>query len=86
MSQLLSILIRLYRLTLGTVLPNACRYHPSCSAYALEALATHGAFRGSLLAARRLLRCSPLFSGGYDPVPPHRQSETVDCRCRRSTP
>jgi hypothetical protein len=69
MTTLLRLLVRFYQFTLGTVLPNACRYHPSCSAYALEALKTHGAARGSLLAARRLLRCNPFFPGGYDPVP-----------------
>ena len=69
MKTLLRALIRLYQYTLGTVLPNSCRYHPSCSNYALEALATHGAARGSWLAIRRLARCSPFFHGGYDPVP-----------------
>ena len=69
MTALLRLAVRLYQLTLGTALPNACRYHPSCSNYALEALKTHGAARGSLLAARRLLRCNPFFPGGYDPVP-----------------
>jgi putative membrane protein insertion efficiency factor len=69
MDTLLRLFVRLYQLTLGTVLPNSCRYHPSCSNYALEALRTHGAARGSLLALRRLLRCNPFFPGGYDPVP-----------------
>jgi putative membrane protein insertion efficiency factor len=69
-SSFLTLLVRLYRYTLGTVLPNSCRYHPSCSSYAIEALQTHGAARGSLLALRRLLRCHPFSAGGFDPVPP----------------
>lgn len=80
MATLLRLLIRLYQYTLGTVLPNACRYHPTCSNYALEALAVHGPARGSLLALRRLLRCHPFAAGGYDPVPlpaPGRPKEAV---------
>ena len=52
--------------------PTACRFHPSCSAYAHEAIAAHGALRGSALAARRLLRCRPLGPHGIDEVPPGR--------------
>jgi uncharacterized protein len=63
-------LLELYRHTLGPLLAGRCRFHPSCSAYALEAVRTHGAFKGSLLAAWRVLRCSPLTGGGIDPVPP----------------
>jgi len=69
MSRLLRLVVHTYRYTLGAVLPNSCRFHPSCSAYALEALARHGAARGSWLAVKRLARCNPLFAGGHDPVP-----------------
>ncbi|MBS5455972.1 MULTISPECIES: membrane protein insertion efficiency factor YidD [Bilophila] len=62
--------IRLYQWTLSPVLPPSCRYHPTCSAYAIEAVLTHGIFKGSWLALRRILRCHPWSSGGYDPVPP----------------
>ena len=65
----LSLVVRLYRFTLGTVLPNSCRFHPTCSEYALGALAEHGPIRGSWLALKRLLRCNPFCAGGYDPVP-----------------
>jgi uncharacterized protein len=63
-------LIGAYRLTAGRMLIGRCRFHPSCSAYAAEAIRTHGALRGSALAAWRVLRCSPLTAGGPDPVPP----------------
>ena len=63
-------LVRLYQLFLSPVLPPSCRYVPSCSDYALEALAQHGPLRGLWLAARRLARCHPWGGSGYDPVPP----------------
>lgn len=62
--------VRLYQLTLAYFFVGACRYEPSCSAYAVEAVARHGALRGSALAAHRLCRCGPWGAGGYDPVPP----------------
>ena len=62
-------LVRGYQLSLGLLLPPACRFQPSCSSYALEALQKHGAARGSWLATRRICRCHPLNAGGFDPVP-----------------
>lgn len=59
-----------YRTTLGRLAVGRCRFHPSCSAFALEAVQTHGAAKGSVLAGWRVLRCSPLTAGGLDPVPP----------------
>lgn len=67
---LLSLPVLLYRVTVRRVLPDVCRFYPSCSTYALEALQTHGPFRGVALAARRILRCHPFHPGGLDPVPP----------------
>jgi len=61
--------VRAYQLVLSPMLPPNCRFTPSCSAYALEALSRHGAVRGTWLAARRLARCHPWNPGGYDPVP-----------------
>jgi putative membrane protein insertion efficiency factor len=61
--------IRLYQLTLAYFFVGACRFEPSCSAYAAEAVTQHGALRGSWLAAHRLCRCGPWTAGGYDPVP-----------------
>ena len=58
-----------YRWLVRPLLPPACRFHPSCSEYAEEALLRHGAWRGGLLSARRLCRCGPWHPGGYDPVP-----------------
>ena len=70
LSLLLRGAIRLYQLTLAYFFVGACRYEPSCSAYAAEAVTRHGAFKGSFLAAHRLCRCGPWTEGGYDPVPP----------------
>ena len=67
--QALAGLIRGYQLTLSRALPPSCRFHPSCSQYALEAVTRHGAIKGTWLAARRLARCHPFNPGGYDPVP-----------------
>ena len=71
---LLSVPIYVYRYTLSPMLPHACRFEPSCSAYALEALSLHGPFKGGWLALRRLSRCHPIAflggSSGVDPVPP----------------
>ncbi|MFT4085039.1 MAG: membrane protein insertion efficiency factor YidD [Nocardioides sp.] len=61
--------LKLYRLLISPLYGDVCRYHPSCSAYALEAVRTHGSLRGSWLAVRRLGRCHPWAKGGYDPVP-----------------
>jgi putative membrane protein insertion efficiency factor len=69
MRALLRLLIRGYQRLLSPMLGPRCRFYPSCSHYALEALELHGSARGSWLALRRLLRCHPLHPGGYDPVP-----------------
>lgn len=65
----LVVLIRLYRLLISPWLGNRCRFHPSCSEYAIEALERHGPFRGTFLAVKRVGRCHPWHPGGYDPVP-----------------
>lgn len=65
-------LVRVYRAVGSARVGAVCRFEPSCSAYALEAVHQYGGVRGGLLAGRRLLRCHPLSSGGYDPVPPRR--------------
>ena len=63
-------LIRLYKRFVSPLLGSPCRFYPSCSSYAVEALRTHGAVRGLALTAWRLLRCGPWCEGGFDPVPP----------------
>ncbi len=63
-------LVTTYRYLLSPLLPASCRFAPSCSEYALEALQRHGGLRGGWLALRRILRCHPLAGWGYDPVPP----------------
>ena len=62
--------IRLYQLTLARTLPaNTCRFYPSCSHYGYDAVAKHGAIKGSWMAVKRVVRCNPFNPGGYDPVP-----------------
>ena len=69
MKLILMVLIRIYRWTLSPLLGPSCRFEPSCSVYAEEAVERHGAWRGSGLALRRLSRCHPFCRGGIDPVP-----------------
>ncbi|MBN1241851.1 MAG: membrane protein insertion efficiency factor YidD [Spirochaetales bacterium] len=62
-------LVRFYRVAVSPLFPPSCRYHPTCSAYALEALKRHGPVKGLGLSVRRILRCHPFHPGGFDPVP-----------------
>ncbi|MCZ4499463.1 MAG: yidD [Marmoricola sp.] len=62
-------LLKAYRFAISPLYGQVCRYHPTCSAYALEAVTTHGSIKGSWLAVRRISRCHPWAAGGYDPVP-----------------
>lgn len=64
--------VRLYQMTLSPHIGNCCRFEPTCSAYCIEALRTHGFFRGCWLTVKRILRCRPFGPSGYDPVPPQR--------------
>ncbi|MBW4439752.1 MAG: membrane protein insertion efficiency factor YidD [Plectolyngbya sp. WJT66-NPBG17] len=70
MKLLLIGLVKGYRIAISPLLMPSCRFHPTCSQYAIEALETHGTLKGSWLSARRICRCHPFNSGGYDPVPP----------------
>ena len=74
MRRVVLLLIRAYKLCLSPVLPQACRFTPTCSEYAYEAVQRHGTMRGTWLAVRRLVKCAPWHPGGYDPVPPPRHS------------
>ena len=69
LERFLIILLRGYKRFLSPLLGQRCRFHPSCSVYAMTAIERHGAIRGSLMAGTRLLRCQPLCEGGMDPVP-----------------
>ena len=62
--------LRFYKAQISPALPAACRYSPTCSEYAMEAVERYGPLRGSLMAIRRVLSCNPFAHGGYDPVPP----------------
>ena len=70
MKHLLILLIRIYRNFISPLFPPSCRFQPTCSQYALEAIEKFGIWRGSWLTLKRILRCHPLHPGGYDPVPP----------------
>tara|TARA_B100000035_G_scaffold259733_1_gene230456 strand:- start:250 stop:480 length:231 start_codon:yes stop_codon:yes gene_type:complete len=62
-------LIKLYRIFISPLLGSNCRHTPTCSEYGIIALKKHGVFKGSFLTAKRIVKCNPLFKGGYDPVP-----------------
>ena len=78
--------IRLYRLLISPLSVPTCRYTPTCSAYAIEALETHGPFKGTLLSIQRITRCHPWGGSGYDPVPKELNStaqHTKQCHCTK---
>ncbi|MBI5885047.1 MAG: membrane protein insertion efficiency factor YidD [Deltaproteobacteria bacterium] len=77
MKTFIKTLLYLYKSAVSPFLPPSCRFYPSCSDYAKEAVHIHGAFYGGYLAGRRLLRCQPLHSGGYDPVPLTFHAKTI---------
>ncbi len=77
MTRVLVLAVRLYQLTFASVFGGRCRFTQSCSAYAIEALREHGAWRGGGLAVWRVVRCSPMCSGGHDPVPQSRLARRV---------
>jgi len=78
MKFLLILPIRFYRTFISPLFPPVCRFQPTCSQYAIEAIDRFGLWRGSWLALRRLLRCHPLHPGGYDPVPPLGHTQPKD--------
>ncbi len=70
LARVLVVPLQMYRRFISPLVPPSCRFSPTCSAYAIEALTRHGVLRGSWLTLRRLLRCAPWHPGGWDPVPP----------------
>ena len=77
MKQVAAFCLRMYKGVISPFLPVACRYVPTCSEYAAEAVARHGLFRGSALGLWRILRCNPFVRGGYDPVPVKKDVKTA---------
>ena len=67
------VVLRFYKTAISPLLPPACRFQPTCSEFAIEAVTVHGVLRGGWLSLRRLLRCHPFSKGGFDPVPPARK-------------
>ncbi len=76
-SRILIAIVRFYQLAISPWFPGSCRYHPTCSAYAIDAIRLHGPVRGVVMAAGRLARCHPWGRHGYDPVPEGRSSRHV---------
>lgn len=72
------VLIKLYQFTLSPFVGRQCRFHPTCSWYALEAYRVHGPIRGTMLTARRILKCHPFHRGGYDPVPEEQSGKSAE--------
>jgi uncharacterized protein len=83
---LLLTFVRLYQIFLGPFFGGACKFHPSCSVYAQEAIARHGALRGTVLALKRLGRCRPFTRGGYDPVPDGNDADMPPSRVSAQEP
>jgi hypothetical protein len=80
-ARLLVVLLRGYQTYVSPAFPPVCRFHPTCSSYAIEALQRHGALRGSWLTLRRLLKCAPWHPGGIDPVPARPDHHEEQARC-----
>jgi len=81
MRALIRLLLRAYQLLVSPLVGQRCRFYPSCSQYALEAIELHGIGRGTWLALRRLLRCHPFHAGGFDPVVPKTRRHLVPPSC-----
>ncbi|HIK32081.1 MAG TPA: membrane protein insertion efficiency factor YidD [Oscillatoriales cyanobacterium M59_W2019_021] len=73
--QFLLFLVRVYRAFISPLFPPSCRFHPTCSQYALQAIDRFGPWQGGWMSIRRILRCHPLNPGGYDPVPPRPETD-----------
>ena len=83
MKRLLLWLVRVYQIAISPFLGQNCRFYPTCSNYAIEAITKHGSLKGGMLAARRLCRCHPWHAGGFDPVPDTAQHDDSGHHARR---
>ena len=81
--KILLLLIKAYQRFISPLFPPTCRFQPTCSQYAIEAISTYGTFKGSWLAIKRILRCHPFHPGGYDPIP---TPDDADTKFNRATP
>ena len=79
MKNIILVFIKFYQYAISVHLPRACRYYPTCSAYAYEAISKYGVFRGGVLVVKRILRCHPFHPGGYDTVP-ELPNAAIGCR------
>jgi hypothetical protein len=77
MTHVFILCIKAYQLTLGQLLPRVCRFEPTCSQYAIEAIKEHGVMKGGVLSLWRIVRCNPFVPGGFDPVPAKRNKEAT---------
>ncbi|MBO5089634.1 MAG: membrane protein insertion efficiency factor YidD [Clostridia bacterium] len=75
MKKILIFLVRFYQKNISPLKVSCCRFTPTCSQYAIEAITTHGALKGTALSCWRILRCNPFCKGGYDPVPPKKEKK-----------
>ncbi|MDR1025797.1 MAG: membrane protein insertion efficiency factor YidD [Lactobacillus sp.] len=75
-------MVKFYQKAISPILPNVCRYQPSCSQYMIDAITTHGVIKGIYLGSKRILRCQPWGGSGYDPVPPAKD-KLNSCQCAK---
>ena len=79
MTRIVILLIRAYQVSLGRLFPRVCRFEPTCSNYAIQAINEHGVLKGGLMGIWRIIRCNPFLEGGWDPVPAVKYQNNTEC-------